>query len=189
MPKLNNRPPKYSKLKKYAVLYHQGKIHYLGLYGSPESKIAYSRFVAEIQANPTFIPPKGEPSVTVKELAAAFLDHAKENTDPTTYDFYRIIVLDFLMKLYGDSVPVDDFKPSCLKLVRTEMVKSRRFCRYIVNRHVRRLISIFAWGVEYDLVQEVTWNALKAVKSLPQGSPRANASTRRSGLVLRVNYC
>ena len=54
LPKLNNRPPKYSKLKKYAVVYYHGKTIYLGDYGSPESHTAYSRFVAESQANPTF---------------------------------------------------------------------------------------------------------------------------------------
>ena len=50
------------------------------------------------------------------------------------------------------------------------MVKSRRFCRKIVNRCTNSIISIFAWGVENDLVQETTWRALKAVKPLQEGS-------------------
>jgi hypothetical protein len=49
MPKLNNRPPKYSKMDKYAVVYLHGKKFYLGLYGSEESKVAYARFIAELQ--------------------------------------------------------------------------------------------------------------------------------------------
>jgi hypothetical protein len=53
MPKLSNRPPKYSKLKKYAVVYLHDKIHYLGLYGSEESKVAYARFIAETAATST----------------------------------------------------------------------------------------------------------------------------------------
>ena len=142
---------------------YRGKTHYLGLYGSPESHIAYSRLVAEIQANPALDLPKGESDVTVRELAVAFLDHAEANTDPITYITFRVIVLDFLDKLYGDNISVDNFKPSCLKLVRAEMVKSRRFCRNTLNRHTRRIISIFEWGVENELVQETTWNALKAV--------------------------
>jgi integrase len=32
-------------------------------------------------------------------------------------------------------------------------------------------VSIFGWGVENDHVQETTWRALKAVKSLPKGYP------------------
>jgi len=53
MPKLINRNPKLSKLKKYAVVYLNGKPNYLGLYGSQASKVAYARLIAEIQANPT----------------------------------------------------------------------------------------------------------------------------------------
>jgi integrase len=171
MPKLNNRNPKLSKLRKYAVAYFKGKIHYFGLHGTAEALTAYNRFCAELQANPTFSPPSEEKRVTVRELAVAFLDHANANTDPTTYSFYRIIVLDFLDKLYGDDTPVEEFTPRCLKLVREEMVRSQRFCRNIVNRSIKGIISIFAWGVENELVLETTWRALKAVKPLQEGSP------------------
>jgi len=171
MPKLKNQPPKYCKIGKYAVVYCNGKPHYLGLYGSQESKVAYARFVAEIQANPTVVLPRAKKHVTVSDLSAAFLDHAEATTDPTTYVIYRTIVLDFLNKLYGDDIPVDEFKPSCLKLVREQMVQSRRFCRHTVNRHTQRIVSLFEWGVSEELVQETTHRALKTVKSLPEGSP------------------
>ncbi|MCL2006282.1 MAG: hypothetical protein FWG73_09010 [Planctomycetaceae bacterium] len=70
MPKLNNRPPKYSKIDKYTVVYYGGKSHYLGRYGSDESKIAYARLLAEIQASPTGVPvPKEEQHVTVREIS------------------------------------------------------------------------------------------------------------------------
>ena len=170
MPKLN-RPPKYCKLNGQAVVYYQRKTHYLGRHGSPESKTAYARFLAEIQANSTIIQPSGEKNATVRELAAAFLDHAKASFDSTEYGHYRIIILDFLSPLFGDNTAVDCFKPRCLKLVRDEMIKSRRFCRRIVNRYTFRIISIFAWGVENDLVQETTWRSLKAVKPLLKGHP------------------
>jgi len=174
MPKLTNRPPRYckqSKSSKYAVVYYRGKPHYLGLYGSPESQIAYQRFLEEIQANPGASLPSGEKNITLSELSAAFLDHAEANFDATEYRHCRVIILDFLNELYGDGTLVDKFKPSCLKLVRKKMIQSRRFCRKIVNRYTFRIISIFAWGVENDLVQESVWLALKSVKSLPEGYP------------------
>jgi len=170
MPKLKDRPPKYCKMNGQAVVYHSGRPHYLGRHGSPESKTAYARFIAEIQANPGFSQKKDEAHVTVRGLAAAFLDHAEANFDYTEYSHYRIIVLDFLDKLYGDSISVDSFKPRCLKLVRTEMIQSHRFCRRVVNRYIHRIVSMFAWGVENDLVQETTWRTLKVVKSLRQGT-------------------
>ena len=106
----------------YAVVYHQSKRIYLGLYGSPESHTAYARFVAESRAN--FIPhlPKEGSCATVSELAAAFLDHAEVTVAPTSYAHYRILIGDFLLKLYGDGTPVDDFKPRCLKLVRSALI-------------------------------------------------------------------
>jgi integrase len=165
----SNRPPKYGKLNKYAVVYVNGKPHYLGVYGSEESKIAYARIITELQASPVFSPPSGEEHVSVRELTAAFLDHAQANFDYKDYSHSRVAVIDFLDKLYGDDFPVEDFKPRCLKLIRTEMIQSRRFCRRVVNRYTHRVVSIFAWGVENDLVPETTWRALKAVKSLRKG--------------------
>ena len=49
------------------------------------------------------------------------------------------------------------------------MIQSRRFCRRVVNSYTRRIVAMFAWGVEHDLVLETTWRALKVVKALPKG--------------------
>jgi hypothetical protein len=99
MPILKNRPPKYQRSGKYAVVYHNGKRNFIGIYGSEESKIAYSRFIAEIQANPTFQLTKGEAGVTVGGLSAAFLDNAKDTQRDTDYKNCCTVVFDFLLKL------------------------------------------------------------------------------------------
>ena len=85
MPKLKNRPPKYCELNGQAVVYLNGRPKYLGRHGSPESWEAYHRFCAEKRANPIFSPPKEENSVTVGELAAAFLDHAERMFNSADY--------------------------------------------------------------------------------------------------------
>ena len=143
MPKLKNQPPKYCKLKigkkTYAVVYLNGKTINLGSYGSPESKIAYTRFVAESKAATPFFLPQEDSGVHVKELVASFLDHAKATIHSTDYKHYRTIAFGFLIKLYGDEVPVESFTPSCLKLVRTEMIKSNRFCRNTINKYISRM--------------------------------------------------
>jgi len=179
--KKSSKPPKYSKVGKYAVIYLNRKPVFLpGRYNSPESKAAYARFEAEWwQSNaenrgkPTFLPSKegsATADTTVKELCAGFLNHAKATLAPANYTHYRIVVLDFLTKLYGD-VHVDSFKPSCLKLVRSEMVRSGRFCRNHINSYVTKIVRVFSWGVEEEHVQPNTALALEAVKSLPLGSP------------------
>ena len=171
MPKLKNKPPKYAKLKNYAVVYYHGKIHYLGLYGSDESRVAYARFVAESRVNPTFFLPKPSEGsgVAIRELAAAFLDHAQATLAPPNYNHYKIVVRDFLLKFYGDETLVDSFKPSSLKLLRSEMIQSRRFCRKMINDYMARTVRIFSWGVEEELVDANIPVALKAVKSLQPG--------------------
>jgi integrase len=171
MPKLSNRPPKYSKLKQYAVVYLNGKIHYLGTYGSEESRVAYARFIAERRVNPMLVPPDEGTSVTVAELAAAFLDHAKATLESSSYAHYRTVIGDFLLKLFGDDTSVDNFKPSSLKLVRQELILSQRFCRRLINSYIRQVVAVFTWGVEEEYVQPNTELALKAVKSLPEGYP------------------
>jgi len=150
MPK--SKPPKYSKLRQYAVIYLDGKAHYLGQYNSPESRAAYARFEAEWWQNARLAiesrsrpanPPRSsgvpanhiqevEQGTTVNELAASFLDYAKATLAHTCYNHHRIVVTDFLTKFYGD-IPADSFKPSCLKLVRLEMIRSGRFCRKLTQ--------------------------------------------------------
>jgi hypothetical protein len=93
----------------------------------------------------------------------------QESMNKTEYDHFRIAILDFLDPLYGDGTLVDDFTPRCLKLVREKIILSGRFCRRTINRYTFRIISIFAWGVENDLVHESTWQALKVVKTLSKG--------------------
>ena len=93
MPKLLNRDPKLSKLKKYAVVYYHGKIHYLGHHGTLEALSAYNRFCAEIQTNPTLSQPSEVKNVTICELTATFLDYAKANFDATEYRHCRFLYL------------------------------------------------------------------------------------------------
>jgi len=176
MPKLLNRPPQYKKCGKYAVVYIDGKRIFLGLFGSEESKIAYARQLAE-RASPNFIPPKGEKDITVKELAATFLDHAQAALKKPNYTHHRIVVVDFLNRLYGDGTLVNDFNRSCLKLVREAMIKARRkdgrqrFCRNQINDYTARIVRIFTWGVEEGIVHSDTAALLKAVKPLEEGYP------------------
>ena len=155
MPKLN-RPPKYCKDGRYAAVYLHGKTHYLGLHGSPVALTAYNRFCTEIQSNPTFVLRSSESGITVQELVAAFLDHAKATLKAPNYTHYRIVVVDFLLTLYGDGTPADAFKPSSLKLLREKMIQSGRFCRKQINEYTRRIIALFTWG-GYGLLILITF--------------------------------
>ena len=143
----------------------------LGRHGSSEALIAYNRFCAELQSNPAgYIPPTGEPDVSVRELALAFLDHLKERTDEISYITYRIIVVEFLLELYWDT-PADKFTTTCLDLVRGAMKQSERFNRDVLNRHTRRIVAIFKWGVWKELCKESTWQKLTVIPPYKKGEP------------------
>jgi integrase len=152
-------------------VYHNGKKHRIGIHGSPESQVAYARFLAESKNNPGIFVPKGKTDATVKEVVAAFLNHAERTLGSPNYSHYRVVILDFLLKLYGDGTPADEFKPSSLRCVREEMINSGRFCRRQINEYTRRIVTIFTWAGEMEYVKPDTWTALKAVKRLPEGYP------------------
>ena len=90
MPKIN-RPPKYCKDGKYAAVYLHGKKYRIGLHGSPESKIAFARLIAESNADPVFYPHKGKTNTSVREVAAAFLDYSEKTLQKPNYTHYRIL--------------------------------------------------------------------------------------------------
>ena len=136
MPK--KKEPKLTERKDgRAVVHWKGKMHVMGKNGTREARIAFHRFCAELQSNPTgFIPPTKAPDATVKELGAAFLDHLLERTDETNYTVHRILVVEFLAELYGDT-PADQFSTTCLDAVRQAMKRSERFNRSVLNGCVK----------------------------------------------------
>lgn len=85
MPRLKHKPPSYSlhKASGQAVVKLDGRSHYLGAYGSPESHAAYRRLIAEwAVARPLATVPKQSPEeiradLRVNELLVAYLEFAR----------------------------------------------------------------------------------------------------------------
>ncbi|MGO9916350.1 MAG: tyrosine-type recombinase/integrase, partial [Isosphaeraceae bacterium] len=69
-----------------------------------------------------------------------------------------------LLDLYG-SVPVAEFTPKHLKLVRSEMIRLDWSRRHI-NAQVRRIKRMFFWAVEEGLVSGAVCYSLQEVKAL-----------------------
>ena len=66
-------------------------------------------------------------------------------------------------------MPVNSFSPKKLKVVRDQMVRSGKLCRKQINAHTTKIIRIFSWGVEEELVNPNVVLALREVKHLPPG--------------------
>ncbi len=85
MPKLKHKLPNYSlhKASGQAVVKIDGRSHYLGKYGSPQSHAAYRKVTAEWAANngpiptPEKAPAEIQADLRVSELLVAYLDLAE----------------------------------------------------------------------------------------------------------------
>jgi len=91
MPKLIHALPKYSlhRPSGQAKVRHNGRTIYLGKFGTPESKAAYARFIANLPkqeavaiftATPRPATEEGEPRtpLLVGEIVLRFFNHARE---------------------------------------------------------------------------------------------------------------
>src|SRR5262245_11305250 len=107
-----SRQPSYRlhKARRCAVVTLDGKNHYLGPYGSPESHQKYARLIAEWKRNGGLTAdPDGQdgslPKITVAELILAYFRHAQtyylKNGKPTSEQGNLRQALRFARRLYG----------------------------------------------------------------------------------------
>ena len=127
-----------------------GVRHYVGAYGSEESRSEYHRIVAEWEANGRQ-PPVERDELDVEELTARYLQFAtayyrdadgNETSEPRNFR----TVIRYLNELYAD-LPAASFGPRALKTFQHRLVK-RGLSRNSCNQIVRRVRRIFKWGVE-----------------------------------------
>ncbi|WP_422931371.1 tyrosine-type recombinase/integrase [Singulisphaera sp. PoT] len=173
--------PKYRhyKPKDLAVVRIDGRDHYLGRYDSPESWEKYHRLLAErsvsgsVSSSPSLpSDPTISGSCSINELILAFWRYGEgyyrraDGTPTGELENYRH-AFRALKAMFG-STPARDFGPKALKLVRQSMVDSG-LARTVINRRTQRLIHLFGFGVENELVPPDVHHGLKAIKSLRKG--------------------
>jgi integrase len=181
MPKLVFRLPKYSfhKSSGQAKVRFNGKTTYLGKYGSTESKEAFARFIESIPKPPeevtTFADPVPGVVPLIGEIVPRYLAHAKvyyaRDGVPTGEHVTVRCALAPLVKRF-DALPVTDFGPKKLKLVRDDMIKlgwSRHYC----NKAVGIVKRCFTWAAEEELIPAAVSNGLTPVTGLKKGRTAA----------------
>jgi integrase len=154
-----------------------GKRHYLGRYGTPESKERYARFVSELAVNPVVTPtPSARPvAITVVELAAAYQDFAEEYYRKngvltlTATNIRRSLLI--ATELYGRT-PAKDFGPLCLLAIQRQLAEKKLARRY-VNDVVDKIRRCFKWGTSRELIPGSVYHALSAVEGLRKGRTTA----------------
>jgi integrase len=162
-----------------AVATFNGRDVYFGAFDSAESREKYERALVEWLSNSLRLPRDGHPTeMTVAELLAAYLRYAKAyyavDDQPTSeYGCIKSAIRP-LRELYS-RVPVTQFGPLALKVVRERLIK-RGLCRTNINQSVHRIRRMFRWGVENEFVAPAVLQALQAVAPLRRGRTTAPES-------------
>lgn len=141
-----------------AVVTLSGRDVYLGIHGSPESRDAYSRVVAEWLAGGRHLRPQTGSVVTVAEIVCAYVK-AGENRDGRDSRALPIVT-----RLYGDSL-AREFGPLALESARNEMV-GRGWTRKSINLCVGRIKTMFRWAQSKQMVMGETLTAMLALPGL-----------------------
>ncbi len=179
MPK-SSAPPKYRhyKPRNLAVVRIAGKDHYLGTYGSKESREAYARLIAGYGSPAPAVPPSSR-DATVTELCAAYLEWASgyyvKNGRATSQVYVIRMALRALRKPYGE-VDAKRFGPLALEALQNSLVDEGRTRSYvnIVSSELRRL---FKWAARKELVPVAVHQALATVPGLARGRTAARETT------------
>ncbi len=152
----------------------------LGPYGSPESREAYRRIVAELLTRPA-PPVDAAGPLSVNELILAYWEFARRHygfhEDPRRGDRYCLRdALKVVRELYGRT-PARDFGPLALKACRRRMVE-KGWSRTYVNAQVDRVRRMFRWGAGEELLPGSVPQDLRAVASLRRGKTEARETER-----------
>ena len=176
---MNNRTPSYClhKATGQAVVRIDGKDCYLGKYGTPQSRDAYDRLIAEWLAGGRRLPTaKAGDGLTINELLLAYWRWAEKtyrdgDGKPTRELDNLKDALRPLRKLYGGTEAAK-FGPMSLRTVREDMIAAG-LCRRTINTRIGRLKRVFRWAVSYELLPATVYEALRTIPGLQRGRGEA----------------
>lgn len=173
------RTPSYRlhKPSGQAVATIAGRDVYLGKHGTPESRAEYDRRIAEWLLGGRRAAEQSE-DATICELILAYVKHAEAyytKRGKVTSEYQNILyAVRPLRELYGHT-PAKDFGPLALKTIRESFI-ARGICRTQVNARVSRIIRVFRWATENELLPASVYHALRAVSGLRRGRTAARES-------------
>ncbi len=182
MPRTPKIPPyRLHKPSGQAVATFSGRTHYLGKFNSPESRQKYATLLTEWNAAGHQLPPRPESSLTIAQLAVAFIAHADAfyrgaDGEPTgEAEGYRF-ALRPLNRLYS-RLPAEEFSPLKLRAVREEMIRMG-WVRTSINHQVHRIRNMFRWAESHEMLPRGchVYETLRTVEALKAGRSKAAES-------------
>ncbi|MEX1231927.1 MAG: site-specific integrase [Planctomycetaceae bacterium] len=169
-----------------------GRFISLGRADLPDSKLRFAK-ILEDHAKGLLVerakkPADKRPGISVAELLLTYVSKELPRFSRSERDC-QITTIRVLRSLFGDT-PVTEFGPLRLRIVRDAMVdgdpngkpKPRKpWSRKTVNRQIKRIQSIFRWGVSFEIVPETIATALSTLRILSVGeTPAVDYAPRRA---------
>jgi integrase len=146
-----------------------GRDHLLGKYGSPASREAYGRLIAEFSASAssgTF--GKSSHEVLMEDVLLAYLQFAKKYYHASTEYANLKLAAKPVTELYG-SLPAAKFAAAEFKAVRAWWLSDTTRSRQYVNKQMKRTLRIVKWAVGEGLLPPENYTAVKCVDPLRRG--------------------
>ena len=155
--------------------------HYLGKYGSAESREKYARILAEQfpRGNGSrLVTSHVEADLTIDELILRYwtervqIFHVKDGK-PSERQYHIRLAMRPLRSLFGSTLS-RQFGPKMLKLVREQMIvegqqNGKGLNRRYVNDHIGIIKRMFRWAVSEELVHVDVHKALETLESVHKG--------------------
>ncbi len=135
----------------------------------------YDEWLGRYLAHGRTVPTEQVDRYTVNDVLLAYDKHAeayyqpaRDNSESCELDNLRY-ALKPLKELFG-STDADDFGALSFKLVRRSMI-DRKWTRRHINGCCNKIVRLFRWAAEEEMIPAEVWYKLKAVKSLRENTP------------------
>ncbi len=169
------RTPSYRRHKASgkAVVTLAGKDHYLGEFGSPQSKQLYKRLLGEYLASNGSAPGKNTERLSISQLFARYLKYAKGyyGMKPNSRFWHYGRLANRIRKIYGPTM-ADEFGSVQFKAVRQQLI-SEELSRSYCNETMGRLVRVFRWASGEELVPPSIGHVLRDIEPLQRGRSKA----------------
>jgi quercetin dioxygenase-like cupin family protein/integrase len=146
-----------------------GRDHLLGKYGSPASREAYGRLIAEFNASSSDnVFGKSSQEILMQDVLLAYLKFAKKYYHGSSEYANLKLAERPVVELYG-SLPATKFGAAEFKAVRAWWLSDATRSRQYVNKQMKRTLRIIKWAVGEGLCPPENYTAVKCVDPLRRG--------------------
>lgn len=172
MPRAPKYPYSLHKGSGQACVRIAGRVHYLGKYGTHESRVRHRNLVAAALANRELV--ASARPLSVGELCERFiLSKQAEHGVRSWQDIQaRMVALAVCRRFAG--LEAATFGPKALQEVVASLLAEGQLTRGGINRRKQQVVAMFKWAVSEELVPASSWHALQAVRGLRYGKGRDN---------------